>query len=283
MPFLRSIEVQVLDNGFNIPGKNQWYTTHGDVFPIHGSSMEPFGRHNGDRSLPSEERSKSSPEWNQYRIVCSNGVIRLHVNGKEVSGGQECRVRKGYLGLESEGAPVEFRHLRLRELASTGAGNEESAPTDLGWRSLFTGLDLRGWQASPAGLARWIVKGERLALKEGSASEESTLWTEREFGEAEFILDCRTAKGLPGKEPAMPSVRVRGQKGQGVEVKLTGATAGTFQRFTVTVKGKEAVVKAGDTEVERVALPSDGPQRGALGLSDAGGAIEYFNLYVREW
>src|SRR4051812_25788981 len=31
-PFMRAIEVQVLDHGFNIPGKNQWYTTHGDVF-----------------------------------------------------------------------------------------------------------------------------------------------------------------------------------------------------------------------------------------------------------
>ena len=43
VPFLRGIEVQVLDHGFNVPGKNQWYTTHGDVFPIHGAKMKPFG------------------------------------------------------------------------------------------------------------------------------------------------------------------------------------------------------------------------------------------------
>ena len=35
-PFTRSIEVQVLD------GKNgDWYTTHGDIFPIHGATMKP--------------------------------------------------------------------------------------------------------------------------------------------------------------------------------------------------------------------------------------------------
>src|SRR5258708_8454938 len=44
VPFLRAIEVQVLDHGFNVPGKNEWYTTHGHVFPIHGPSMKPFRR-----------------------------------------------------------------------------------------------------------------------------------------------------------------------------------------------------------------------------------------------
>ncbi|HEY6169203.1 MAG TPA: DUF1080 domain-containing protein, partial [Verrucomicrobiae bacterium] len=112
VPFLRGIEVQVLDHGYaeqyekQTGKKAEWFTTHGDVFPIHGATMKPFGRHNGDRSFPSEERSKRTPEWNHYRVVCTNGVLRLHVNGKEVSGGEECNYRKGYLALESEGAPV---------------------------------------------------------------------------------------------------------------------------------------------------------------------------------
>jgi hypothetical protein len=42
--------------------------------------------------------------------------VRLWVNGEEVSGGNECDPRTGYLCLESEGAPVEFRGLRIREL-----------------------------------------------------------------------------------------------------------------------------------------------------------------------
>ena len=125
VPFLRAIEVQVLDNGY---GQSKDHTTHGDVFPIHGATMKPFGRHNGMRSFPSEERSKPSPEWNHYRIVCNAGVIRLHVNGKEVSGGEDCNWRKGYIGLESEGSPVEFRNLRIKELPSTGATAEQSAP-----------------------------------------------------------------------------------------------------------------------------------------------------------
>src|SRR5581483_5915558 len=191
VPFLRAIEVQVLDHGFNVPGKNEWYTTHGDVFPIHGSTMKPFGRHNGMRSFPSEERSKGTPEWNHYRIACSNGVIRLHVNGKEVSGGEDCNYRKGYLGLESEGAPIDFRNLRILELPASGAAPELTAPTDLNWRSLFTGLDLRGWRTNSAPAARWLVEGERLILRPGN--HEDILWTDTEFGDANFILDCRSA------------------------------------------------------------------------------------------
>lgn len=134
VPFLRGIEVQVLDHGYATNyekqngKKSDWFTTHGDVFPIHGAKMIPLGKHRGDRSFPSEDRSKPSPEWNHYRVVCTNGSLRLHVNGKEVSGGDECNYRKGYLALESEGAPVEFRNLRIKELPPATPRPNSSRP-----------------------------------------------------------------------------------------------------------------------------------------------------------
>ncbi len=128
VPFLRAIEVQVLDNGYDAKGKNEWYTTHGDVFAIHGASMKPIHKGKGMRCFPLEERSKSSPEWNHYRIEGNNGSVRLFVNGKMVTGGDECHWRKGYLGLESEGSPTEWRNLRIRELPSTNAPADDTAP-----------------------------------------------------------------------------------------------------------------------------------------------------------
>ena len=44
------------------------------------------------------------------------GEVRLWVNGEEVSGGSTCDPKTGDLGLESEGAPVEFRNIRIKEL-----------------------------------------------------------------------------------------------------------------------------------------------------------------------
>jgi hypothetical protein len=38
------------------------------------------------------------------------------VNGEEVNAGTRCAPSTGYLALEAEGARVEFRNLRLREL-----------------------------------------------------------------------------------------------------------------------------------------------------------------------
>jgi hypothetical protein len=118
------IEVQVLDHGFaeqyekRTGKKSDWFTTHGDVFPVGGSKMTPFPpvAPTGSRSFPSKDLSKGVGEWNHYYVRCINGEVRLWVNGEEVSGGTNCEPRTGYLCLESEGAPVEFKNLRIREL-----------------------------------------------------------------------------------------------------------------------------------------------------------------------
>lgn len=287
-PFLRGIEVQVLDHGYTEQVEKQtgkkpdWFTTHGDVFPVLGATMKPFGRHRGMRSFPSEERSKPSPEWNHYRIICSNGVIRLHVNGREVSGGEDCNYRKGYLALESEEAPVEFRNIRLRELPSSGVPPEMTAPLDPGWRTLFTGLDLRGWQTNAATASRWQVIGGRIALKPDPPGGRTTLWTEASFGNAEFLLDCRPAKSEDGRVAALPSVWWGGVAGHGTEIRLLEATPGEYQRYLIAIRDRELTVRCGDRVMERRTLPQDAPQRGKLGLGDHGHALEFTNLYVRD-
>jgi hypothetical protein len=118
------IEVQILDHGFaeqyekKTKKKGTFFTTHGDVFPVGTSKMTPFPptSPNGQRSFPAKNLSKGVGEWNHYYVRAINGEIRLWVNGEEVSGGTGCEPRTGYLCLESEGAPVEFQHLRIREL-----------------------------------------------------------------------------------------------------------------------------------------------------------------------
>jgi hypothetical protein len=71
---------------------------------------------NGSRSFPRRALSKGAGEWNQYYVRGINGEIRLWVNGEEVSGGKDAQPAEGYLCLEAEGAPVEFRLIRIRLL-----------------------------------------------------------------------------------------------------------------------------------------------------------------------
>jgi Domain of Unknown Function (DUF1080) len=118
------IEVQVLDTAYakqyeeSTGKKADWFTSHGDVFPVGTAKMKPFPptSPSGERSFPKKNLVKDVGEWNHYYVRAINGEVRLWVNGEEVSGGNECDPRTGYLCLESEGAPVEFKNLRIREL-----------------------------------------------------------------------------------------------------------------------------------------------------------------------
>lgn len=118
------IEFQILDHGYaeqyeqRTGKKADFFTTNGDVFPVGTSKMTPFPplSPNGSRSFPRKNLSKGVGEWNHYYIRAINGEVRLWVNGEEVSGGKDCQPASGYLCLESEGAPVQFRNLRIRVL-----------------------------------------------------------------------------------------------------------------------------------------------------------------------
>ncbi len=118
------IECQILDHGYADQFEKEtgkpadWFTTNGDVFPVGTSTMTPFAptSPDGSRSFPTKALSKGVGEWNHYYIRGINGEVRLWVNGEEVSGGANCAPGSGYLCLESEGSPVEFRNLKIREL-----------------------------------------------------------------------------------------------------------------------------------------------------------------------
>jgi 3-keto-disaccharide hydrolase len=118
------IEVQVLDLGFteqyekSSGKKGDWFTTHGDVFPVGTSRLKPFAplSPDGSRSFPRKNLTKGAGEWNHYYVRAINGEVRLWVNGEEVSGGSGADPAEGYLCLESEGSPIVFEGLKIREL-----------------------------------------------------------------------------------------------------------------------------------------------------------------------
>lgn len=118
------IEVQVLDHGYHelyqksSGKKGDWFSTNGDIFAVGKSKLKPFPplSPDGSRSFPKFQTTKGSPEWNHYYVRAINGEVRLWVNGVEVSGGKDATPAEGYLCLESEGAPVEFKDIRIRVL-----------------------------------------------------------------------------------------------------------------------------------------------------------------------
>ena len=88
---------------------------HGELFGVGGVETVPDNPR-GTRSMSIENRCKGKGEWNSYTVVCVDGVIKLSVNGKFVNGISKSTARKGYLCLESEGAEIQFRNLKVIEL-----------------------------------------------------------------------------------------------------------------------------------------------------------------------
>ena len=204
VPFTRSIEVQV----GNFDGNGDWYTRHGDIFPIHGAAMSPdprFGRlGNGARSMPLDFRAKDTGEWNHYRILCIDGTVQLEVNGALVTAGYHASPRRGYLCLESEGGEVHFRGMRVLPLAPDARGLAAAdvalpADNDTDVRPLYDGIDLAGWIAAPAdawSAADWVLKGKSAGTISHSLPE----------GSVALQVDWKHLKAANGEPPpALPA------------------------------------------------------------------------------
>ncbi len=90
----------------------------GDIWNIgeFGAELD-VARTNGRRTvklLPSSERPLG--EWNTYRITLRGGDLTLEVNGQVQNRARWCEELAGGIALQSEGAPIEFRRVELREI-----------------------------------------------------------------------------------------------------------------------------------------------------------------------
>lgn len=276
VPFHRGIEVQVLENAY---GNNESHTTHGDIFPIHGATMTPINGRGGSRAFPTENRSKPSPEWNQYRIVCNDGHISLAVNGKVVTQGEEASPRKGYICLESEGGVAHYRNLRIKELPDTPIEAKHVAIANRGYRSVYSGLDLSGWRLNDAAKSAWLVKDWVLAFDGKVPASDARLELAESLPLAGFVIDFRfTAKSenlavyLPGAaEPLTISVKDDARYGKSLQ------KTGAWNRLEGSIQDGQLVLTINGQRNES----KHDAKSGSLAL-EASGPVELANLYVRE-
>jgi len=295
-PFARAIEVQILD------GRNsETYTSHGDIFSIHGSTMKPDRPHPAGamRCLPSERRAKPSPEWNHYRVVASDGVIKLSVNGKEVSGGTECNYRKGYICLESEGSECHFRNIKIAELPSTGAKPEQTAPLAEGFVPLYTGLDLLGWKVADGAGEHFKPTDWTLKYDGKSEAKGPSLLTEKRFVDYVLICDWRLVGNRAATAAARPSgISLRGGE-QAITIGMPGGASGwplgavagknadkghnQWNRTKITVRGKTVtVIVNGETVLPAREMPGFSLEGGPIGIVAGGAPLDLASLLIRE-
>ncbi len=278
-PFTRSVEVQILD-GRNTKG----YTSHGDVFPIHGAKMTPDRPHPGGsmRCLPNERRSKNSPNWNHYHVTCKDGSLKLAVNGKVVSGGSKISPREGFICLESEGSEVHFRNLRIRELpaSSSALPTQDVAAQVRGFRSLYTGTDLAGWvdHAGRPAQARkrgWQVRDWRLFDSGKTKGREGMIFTKASFNDFAFQIDFRRRNKNENASLELPAdARAR------CLISLCAVSDTVWHRLELRLVAGELSASLDGKPYASTGIWV-GLVAGPIGLTGGGQAVEFANIYVR--
>jgi hypothetical protein len=309
--YTRGIEVQVLVNLEYRDKKTNAITatSHGDLFSIWGATCVPDRPHpiGWARCLPSENRAKGGGEWNHYKVIANDGVIKLHVNGKEVSGVSKCNPRKGYLALESEDAECHFKNLKIKELPSTNPKLEECAKVAEGHVSLFSGMDLKGWaiqndrDVQVAGATDWQAAGGRVKY---TGPGTTRLVTDAKFSQYELIYDMKLPAKAPGavgdllslvdlpggvrlgftdKQFASafsPSTDWLGAPADVGKLEPAKVTPGAWARVVVRVDGQNLTVKYNGRLEYKQPVKKE-PPSGPIRFASAAG-LEIMNVFVRE-
>jgi hypothetical protein len=79
---------------------------------------EKFTNSNRFLVIPKQQQSseKAVGEWNSYKIICDKDEIACYVNDVLQNRGIQASLSKGKICFQSEGAPIEFRNIRIEML-----------------------------------------------------------------------------------------------------------------------------------------------------------------------
>lgn len=108
-PWDKGMEIQILDDGGSqYVGKLKPWQFTGSIYGV----------------VPAQDSKHLGPgKWQRFELTCRGDEVRVVFNGRIVSSADmsqrpelKDRPRKGFLGLQNHGTPIEFRNLSIREL-----------------------------------------------------------------------------------------------------------------------------------------------------------------------
>jgi len=110
------------------------------------------GKMKGGPAVP--DLQNASGEWNAWRVVVVGDKVTFYCNDKLAWEGTEFAATSGYIGLQAEGAPLEFRRLRVKELGYDSLNTPKDWASADGWKISGDGL-------TSDGTAKGLVSGKR--------------------------------------------------------------------------------------------------------------------------
>lgn len=234
-----------------VVGSNQLNLAKGDEGHFFGGKMK------GGPAVP--ELQKPFGEWNQWRTRVVGDKVTFWCNDKLAWEGTEFESKRGYIGLQTEGAPLEFRNLRIQEIGFKHLDNDDAwQPLKEAQAGAKQSADKFGdyvlrleWQSAVGHAADIYLKGvaaTKLAVRIGDVLEGSG--------------------GLPGLG-IKPTKKLDTPAGQGnhLEIRLVG------NKLTVWLNGTNVV--------ENIDLKDDVSERGPISIVPGDVGLEVKNVRVK--
>ncbi len=94
------------NSGFYIRGGHQIQMAQGDAGRLFGAK--------GTKGVP--KLHKAPGEWNEWEVTCVGAKVALKVNGTLAWEIDDFKPKKGTLGIEAEGAAIDFKNLRIKAI-----------------------------------------------------------------------------------------------------------------------------------------------------------------------
>ena len=82
----------------------------GSLFGVRGGKVE------GAKRGPFVKNRPPFGSWDRYEITARDGNVKVVLNGEQVNEGHNAQPSEGNICLQSEGWPVEYRNVRIKEL-----------------------------------------------------------------------------------------------------------------------------------------------------------------------
>jgi hypothetical protein len=99
------------------PERPRWPRSFVEVQGHYGEAGSVFGgKIKGAKRGPIVKDRIPFGEWDRYEITSKNGTVRVLLNGKLVNEGWGADPAEGYICLQSEGWPVFYRNVEIKEL-----------------------------------------------------------------------------------------------------------------------------------------------------------------------
>lgn len=109
----RSLEFQIQEGDCG----DFWLTD--SVSMTHADTITPLSR--GHRVVKSKDAEKPNGEWNKVEIIVKDGMITHKLNGEIVNTGKNPSVPGGRIVLQSEGAEIYYKDVKLEDLTASPA------------------------------------------------------------------------------------------------------------------------------------------------------------------